>query len=196
MKRRAPRSGDRPDFVAGQHAIGPGAFAAKSERLLDGAVTVTGHRKACLASRSRLYPSDFHQRPSLLTYRTQCQPGLTGPFPSDGCRLGLYRSQIGAGSRWSGQARHDGVGESIPSAPGTGQSRALRRRAIGSVPPLLMHRGDRGAGTSARFLTWSKQGGRRGPRSRMQIALRAKHFEPLLRGPRRPPFFLHVKILS
>ena len=38
-----------------------------------------------------------------------------------------------------------------------------------------------------------EQGGRRGPRSRMH-ALRAKRFEPLLRGPPRPPCFLCAKI--
>jgi hypothetical protein len=45
------------------------------------------------------------------------------------------------------------------------------------------------------FQHGGKQGGRRGPPSRMKIALRAKRFEPLLRGPRRPPCFLGVKIL-
>ncbi len=58
---------------------------------------------------------------------------------------------------------------------------------------LVLRRGDRGGGTSARFSTRRTQGGRRGPRSRLQIALRAKRFEPYSVALVVLPCFLRVE---
>ena len=58
-----------------------------------------------------------------------------------------------------------------------------------------LRRGDRGGGTSARFSARRKQGGRRGPRSKDSKRFARSAISILLRGPRRPPCFLRVKIL-
>ncbi len=59
-----------------------------------------------------------------------------------------------------------------------GQSLELRRRAIGPVHPWSCVAATVQVGHPARFSARRKQGGRRGPRSRMQIALRAKRLNP------------------
>jgi hypothetical protein len=64
-----------------------------------------------------------------------------------------------------------------------GQSLELRRRSIGPVALGLASRRPWRWDSPQGFQHGGKQGGRRGPRSRVQIALRAKRFGSLLRGP-------------
>ena len=106
-----------------------------------------------------------------------------------GVRAWLHsRLQAGrSGDRLSGKA---GI---TKRRAGAGQSLATAGDRTGS--PLVLRRGNRAGGTSRKVFSTEEAGRTSRPRSRMQIVLRAKRFEPLLRGLNVLAFLLRVKIL-